>query len=105
ALVAMLFVSGTPWKQLAVLGGLAALLVSIVLWIGPAVGVNFLHGYQKSRFTCFVHPQQCSVNERYNLEQSIAAVGSGEVKGRGVRNSTPVGSLSACSSRSSSTWA
>jgi rod shape determining protein RodA len=90
ALVAMLFVSGTPWKQLAVLGGLAALLVSIVLWIGPAVGVNFLHGYQKSRFTCFVHPQKCSVNERYNLEQSIAAVGSGEVKGRGVRNSTQV---------------
>jgi rod shape determining protein RodA len=90
ALVAMLFVSGTPWKQLAVLGGLAALLVSIVLWIGPAVGVNFLHGYQKSRFTCFVHPQRCSVNERYNLEQSIAAVGSGEVKGRGVRNSTQV---------------
>jgi len=73
-----------------VLGGLAALLVSIVLWIGPAVGVNFLHGYQKSRFTCFVHPQRCSVNERYNLEQSIAAVGSGEVKGRGVRNSTQV---------------
>jgi len=90
ALVAMLFVSGTPWKQLAVLGGLAALLVSVVLWIGPAVGVNFLHGYQKSRFTCFVHPQRCSVNERYNLEQSIAAVGSGEVKGRGVRNSTQV---------------
>jgi len=90
SLVAMLFVSGTPWKQLAVLGGLAALLVSIVLWIGPAVGVNFLHGYQKSRFTCFVHPQKCSVNERYNLEQSIAAVGSGEVKGRGVRNSTQV---------------
>lgn len=90
ALVAMLFVSGTPWKQLAVLGGLAVLLVSVVLWIGPAVGVNFLHGYQKSRFTCFVHPQKCSVNERYNLEQSIAAVGSGEVKGRGVRNSTQV---------------
>jgi rod shape determining protein RodA len=90
ALVAMLFVSGTPWKQLAVLGGLAALLVSVVLWIGPAVGVNFLHGYQKSRFTCFVHPQKCSVNERYNLEQSIAAVGSGELKGRGVRNSTQV---------------
>ena len=88
ALGAMLFVSGTPWRQLALLGGLAALLVSVVLWIGPSMGVNFLHGYQKSRLTCFVHPQKCSVDARYNLEQSIAAVGSGEVNGRGVKNAT-----------------
>jgi len=59
ALSAMLFISGTPWRQLAVLGSLAVLLVSVVLWIGPAMGVNFLHGYQKSRLTCFVHPQKC----------------------------------------------
>ena len=90
ALASMLFVSGTPWRQLAVLGSLAALLISIVLWIGPSLGVNFLHGYQKSRLTCFVHPNQCSVDATYNLEQSIAAVGSGEVRGRGVRNSTQV---------------
>ena len=88
ALVAMLFVCGTPWRQLAVLGSLAALLITVVLWAGPAVGVNFLHGYQKSRLTCFVHPQKCTVDARYNLEQSIAAVGSGEVRGRGVRNAT-----------------
>jgi rod shape determining protein RodA len=90
ALTAMLFVCGTPWRQLAILGTLAALLVSIVLWIGPAVGVQFLHGYQKSRLTCFVHPQKCSVDARYNLEQSIAAVGSGEVRGRGPKNATQV---------------
>jgi rod shape determining protein RodA len=90
ALLAMLFVAGTPWKQLAVLGALAALAVSVVLWIGPAAGVNFLHGYQKARLTCFVHPQKCTRSARYNLEQSIAAVGAGEVKGRGVRNSTQV---------------
>jgi rod shape determining protein RodA len=88
ALAAMLFIAGTPWRQLAALGTAAALVVSLVLWIGPAVGVNFLHGYQKSRLTCFVHPKKCSVDARYNLEQSVAAVGSGEVKGRGVKNAT-----------------
>jgi rod shape determining protein RodA len=88
ALAAMLFVSGTPWRQLTVLGGLAVLLVSVVLWIGPSLGVNFLHGYQKSRLTCFVHPKKCSVDATYNLEQSVAAVGSGEVNGRGVKNAT-----------------
>ena len=88
ALGAMLFVSGTPWRQLAILGTLAVLAVVTVLWAAPAAGVNILKPYQKSRLTCFVHPQKCSVDARYNLEQSIAAVGSGEVNGRGVKNAT-----------------
>jgi rod shape determining protein RodA len=88
ALGAMLFVCGTPWKQLAVLGSLTLLVAVCVLWAGPAVGVNFLKGYQKSRLTCFVHPQKCTVDARYNLEQSIAAVGSGQFHGRGPKNAT-----------------
>jgi len=88
ALGAMLFVAGTPWRQLSVLGTLAVLLIVTVLWAGPAVGVNFLKPYQKSRLTCFVHPQKCTVDARYNLEQSIAAVGSGQFHGRGPKNAT-----------------
>jgi rod shape determining protein RodA len=88
ALGAMLFVCGTPWKQLAVLGSLVVFVMVGVLWAGPAVGVNFLKGYQKSRLTCFVHPQKCTVDARYNLEQSIAAVGSGQFHGRGPKNAT-----------------
>ncbi|HVH52189.1 MAG TPA: rod shape-determining protein RodA [Gaiellaceae bacterium] len=83
---AMLFVSGTPWRQLTALGTVAVLLVVGVLWAGPAVGVDLLKGYQKSRLTCFVQPSHCSSS--YNLEQSIAAVGSGQVNGRGLNNAT-----------------
>ena len=83
---AMLFVSGTPWRQLTALGTIAVLLVVGVLWAGPAVGVDLLKGYQKSRLTCFVQPSHCSSS--YNLEQSIAAVGSGQVNGRGLNNAT-----------------
>jgi rod shape determining protein RodA len=88
ALGAMLFVAGTPWRQLAILGSLAVLAIITLLWAGPAVGVNFLKPYQKSRLTCFVHPQKCTVDARYNLEQSIAAVGSGQFHGRGPKNAT-----------------
>jgi rod shape determining protein RodA len=88
ALGAMLFVCGTPWKHLSVLGLVGVLAVVGVLWAGPAVGVNFLKTYQKQRLTCFTHPATCPVDARYNVEQSIAAVGSGEVKGRGVDNAT-----------------
>ena len=88
ALTAMLFVAGTPWKQLAALGAVALIVIVGVLWAGPAVGVDFLKGYQKSRLTCFVHPNHCTVDARYNLEQSVAAVGSGQVNGRGVNGAT-----------------
>jgi rod shape determining protein RodA len=88
ALAAMLFICGTPWRQLAVLGTLAVLAIVTVLWAAPAAGVNILKPYQKSRLTCFVHPQKCTVDARYNLEQSIAAVGSGQFHGRGPKNAT-----------------
>lgn len=89
ALAAMLFVGGTPWRQLVGLGSIAALVAVGVLWAGPAVGVSLLKSYQTSRLTCFVHPSHCSsVDTRYNLEQSMIAVGGGQIHGRGVNNST-----------------
>ena len=89
ALAAMLFVAGTAWRQLAVLGSVVLLVAVGVLWAGPAVGVNFLKGYQQARLTCFVHPARCSDGDtRYNLEQSMVAVGSGQEFGRGVHDST-----------------
>jgi rod shape determining protein RodA len=88
ALGAMLFICGTPWKHLTVLGAIGVLVAVGVLWAGPAVGIDFLKSYQKQRLTCFTHPSTCPVDARYNVEQSIAAVGSGEVRGRGVDNAT-----------------
>jgi len=89
ALAAMLFIGGVPWRQLAALGTITVLVIVGVLWAGPAVGVNFLKSYQQARLTCFVHPSQCSDRDtRYNLEQSMVAVGAGQVYGRGVHNST-----------------
>jgi rod shape determining protein RodA len=88
ALIAMLFVCGTPWAQLAALGAAVLVVIVCVLWAGPAVGVDFLKPYQKQRLTCFTHPATCSVDERYNMDQSIAAVGAGQVNGRGIENAT-----------------
>ncbi len=88
ALAAMLFVAGSPWRHLTVLGSAAAAVVVVVLWAGPAVGVDFLKSYQKERLICFTHPSTCAADARYNVEQSIAAVGSGQVRGRGPNGST-----------------
>jgi rod shape determining protein RodA len=90
ALGAILFVAGASWRHLAVLGGAVVLIAVGVLWAGPAAGVNVLKGYQQQRLTCFTHPSTCSVAARYNVEQSITTVGSGQTLGRGLSGSTQV---------------
>jgi rod shape determining protein RodA len=90
ALGAMLFVAGIPWRHLSVLGAVVVLVVVGVLWVGPAAGVNVLKSYQQQRLTCFTHPATCRAAEGYNLHQSITAVGSGQIRGRGPNNSSQV---------------
>jgi rod shape determining protein RodA len=90
AIGAMLFVSGTPWLHLAILGFIAALAIASVLWIGPAVGVQFLKGYQQARLTCFVDAKRCSAAQGYNQKQSKIAVGAGQLSGVGLNASSQV---------------
>jgi rod shape determining protein RodA len=90
ALAAMLFVAGVPWKHLAALGALLVVLVVGVLWAAPAAGVTVLKSYQQQRLTCFTHPSSCPAAAGYNLKQSQTTVGSGQIRGRGVKNSTQV---------------
>jgi len=90
ALGAMLFVAGVPWRHLAVLGGVVVVVAVGILWAGPAAGVNVLKSYQQQRLTCFTHPSTCPAEAGYNLDQSITAVGSGGIRGRGPSGATQV---------------
>ena len=89
ALAAMLFIAGTPWRQLATLGTVVLVLVVGVLWAGPAVGVTILKPYQQQRLTCFLHPNTCG-SAGYNIRQSTTAVGAGQFRGSGPNGSTQV---------------
>ncbi len=88
ALAAVLFVAGTRWPHLAVIGSIAALGVASVLWLLPAAGTDVLKPYQKTRLTGFLHPDQDPRGSTYNVTQSITAVGSGGFDGRGVQGAT-----------------
>jgi rod shape determining protein RodA len=90
ALGAMLFVAGVPWRHLAVLGSVVVVVAVGILWAGPAAGVNVLKSYQQQRLTCFTHPSTCPAEAGYNLDQSITAVGSGGIRGRGPSGATQV---------------
>jgi rod shape determining protein RodA len=80
----LLFVAGTPFKQLAALLALVALSLSFVLVAAPAVGVHVLKRYETERLTAFLHPTTNSQKQGYQQEESKIAIGSGQKTGRGT---------------------
>jgi rod shape determining protein RodA len=87
-LLAALFFAGTRWRDLAVIAAVAAVVGTFVLWAGPAMGVQVLEDYQRDRLTAFTDPSKNPQGAAYNINQSITAVGSGGLDGRGVTGAT-----------------
>ena len=88
ALGAVLFVAGTRWSHLGVLGAGVVLTLALTLWILPAAGVHVLKPYQQERLTGFTDPDSDPSGATYNANQSITAVGAGGLDGRGVEGAT-----------------
>jgi rod shape determining protein RodA len=86
ALFAVLFFVGVRWRQLLALLALGALGILSVLWILPSAGIQVLKPYQAARLT--LDPGADPSGITYNLNQSITAVGSGGLTGRGVTDAT-----------------
>jgi rod shape determining protein RodA len=82
ALFAVLFFVGVRWRQLLVLLCAGVLAITAILWLLPAAGVQVLKPYQAARLT--LDPDADPSGITYNLSQSITAVGSGGLTGRGV---------------------
>ncbi len=82
ALFAILFFVGVRWRQLLVLLCAGVVAIAAVLWLLPAAGIQVLKPYQAARLT--LDPDADPSGITYNLSQSITAVGSGGLTGRGV---------------------
>ncbi len=87
-LAAALFVAGTRWLQLAVLAASGLFTALLMLWILPSAGITILQPYQVERLTGFLNPDHDPSGATYNVTQSITAVGSGGLDGRGVAGAT-----------------
>jgi rod shape determining protein RodA len=88
ALAAVLFVAGTRWTHLAVLGAIALIGALSILWFLPAAGVHVLKPYQQDRLVGFTNRSSDPSGATYNANQSMIAVGAGGVSGRGVQGAT-----------------
>ena len=81
--LAVLFIGGVAWRHFAVLGGVAAAVVAIVLVAAPAIGTPILEPYQEERITSFLNPSEDPRDSSYQINQALIAVGSGGKTGRG----------------------
>lgn len=74
----MLFVSGAPLKYIFGIIGVAAIALVILVSFKP---------YLKERINTFINPGENSRTSSYQLQQSLIAVGSGGIMGRGLGQS------------------
>ena len=73
--IAMLFLGGANAWHLASIGGASLPLVALAIWFAP---------YRFARILSFLDPQAYSTSSGYQTIQSLIAVGSGGVLGRGL---------------------
>lgn len=74
----MLFTSGVSWKKIAGV---------IILGIGAIVVLAFVRPYIMDRIKTFINPASDPQGSSYQLQQSLIAIGSGGISGRGLGQS------------------
>jgi rod shape determining protein RodA len=79
-LLAGLFLGGINWRQAAILGT-----VGVVALVGVWSSGKVLKPYQKARLTSFINPDNDPKGSGYQVRQSLIAVGSGGVWGKGAQ--------------------
>ncbi len=76
--LAMYLVGGGRWRHIFLIMLVAGIGVSVLLFMRP---------YLLARVTTFMHPEQNALTSGYQIQQSLIAVGSGEIFGRGLGQS------------------
>ena len=76
----VLFIAGMNWRYLAGLLLIATMLIP-VSWM-------FMYDYQRQRVMTFINPEQDPLGAGYHIIQSMIAIGSGGLYGKGWLNGT-----------------
>ena len=76
--IAMFIAAGARWRDIFVLGGIAGICLTALVYIRP---------YVKTRILTFIHPASDALGSGWQIKQSLIAVGSGEIFGRGFGQS------------------
>ena len=84
----LMFLGGLSYKF--ILTTLSIAIPCIVIFLGIAVMPNqpFLEDYQQERILAWLYPEEYEHDTGYQQKNSIMAIGSGQLKGKGLNNNT-----------------
>ncbi len=82
----IMFTGGLSWK--IILSILAVTLPALIIVISIAMqpGNDYLEQYQKNRILAFINPEEYSSDEAYQQLNSVTAIASGMLDGKGYKN-------------------
>lgn len=78
ASAAMFIVAGGRWRDVGIMAGVGLILITILIFMRP---------YLMERITAFIDPGADPLGSSYQIQQSLIAVGSGGITGRGFGQS------------------
>lgn len=78
---AMLFAAGLEWKHIAIIAGIAIILLPIIFFVMP--------DYQRNRLIHFIAPET-DRGASYNVRQALISIGSGGLFGQGYNHASQV---------------
>ena len=76
--IAMYFVAGAPWRDFGILALIAIIALGAIVIARP---------YVRDRIMTFINPAADSLSKGYQIQQSLIAIGSGGMLGRGFGQS------------------
>ena len=91
-IAAILFVSGLSMKLVIAVVAVAVPAVVIVVTMVEQGTADFLTSYQQNRILAWLHPEDYSTTTAYQTMNSIMAIGSGQLTGKGY-NTNEISSL------------
>lgn len=82
----ILFAGGISWKYIigALAVGIPALIVVVAIAVQPDQGI--LKPHQLNRILAFINPEEYATAEAYQQLNSVMAIGSGQLDGKGYKN-------------------
>lgn len=84
----LIYIAGLSYKFIGTV--LLILIPCAVIFLSIVVQPNqpFLHDYQQKRILAFIEPEKYSSDEGYQQKNSVMAIGSGQLTGKGLKNNT-----------------
>ena len=82
----ILFAGGISWKYIgaALAVGVPALIILVSIAVQP--DQDILDSYQQDRVLAFINPEEYATKEAYQQLNSVTAIGSGQLNGKGYKN-------------------